>query len=78
MTPEQFERAKKLLESYADIFSKYEGDIGRTDWIEHEIVLEPGAKYFRESPRRMTPEKRAIVDKQVKEMLENGVIEKCA
>ncbi len=78
MTPEQFERAKKLLESYADIFSKFEGDIGRTDWIEHEIVLEPGATYFRESPRRMTPEKRAIVDKQVKEMLENGIIERCA
>jgi hypothetical protein len=43
--------------------------------IDHSIPLMPGALPFRLRPYRYTPQQKTEIEKQVKEMLENGIIQ---
>lgn len=64
-----------LCKEYEDIFFR-EGDyLTHTDVAQHRIELEPGTKPIFTRQYRLPYQQRAEVDKQLKEMLENGIIE---
>jgi hypothetical protein len=44
-------------------------------WIDHVIPLIPGAQAFRLRPYRCTPQQKDEIEKQVAEMLKNGIIQ---
>jgi hypothetical protein len=44
-------------------------------WIDHAIPLIPGAQAFRLRPYRYTPQQKDEIEKQVAEMLKNGIIQ---
>ena len=57
ITDEQLESIKDVLDRNQDIFSRHKADIGRCNFIEHEIELEEAAVPHRKGARRMTPHK---------------------
>ena len=68
-------KAGDLLNSYSDIFSKHDLDMGRTDLIKHEIkLIDPNP--FKESYRRIPPHLYDEVRAHLKEMLDLGAIRK--
>ena len=65
---------ENLLDDYQELFSQTKTDIGRTDVMQHDIVLEPGSRPFREAMRRMAPDKRRMADEQIQLLIEMNVI----
>ncbi len=65
---------ERLLDDYQELFSQTKTDIGRTDVIQHDIVLEAGSRPFREAMRRMAPDKRRMADEQIQLLIEMNVI----
>jgi predicted aspartyl protease len=74
---EQRKRTVDLLRSYEDIFSQNEYDIGRTHLVEHTIDT-GNNRPIRQSLRRHPIAHLDIIDQQVGEMLEHGIIEPAA
>ena len=65
---------KGILSSYEDCFSRSEYDLGRTDVVQHRIFTgeaPPFKQALRRQPLAYLPE----IDRQVKEMLDQGIIE---
>ncbi|CAF0913458.1 unnamed protein product [Didymodactylos carnosus] len=62
---------KKLIESYPEVFRD---KLGGTSLLKHHIQLEPNTKPVNKPPYRIAPERRKIVDKELKDMLESGTI----
>ena len=71
----QVERLSKLLNTYSDVFSKDETDIGCTDLVLHEIPINTGSKPIKIPPRRLGAEKDAEVERQVQDLVRRGLIE---
>ena len=67
------EQVEKLLTDYSDVFSSSTYDIGRTDKIKHQIHT-GDAVPVRQPPRRKPPEQRIEIERQVKNLLEEGLI----
>ncbi|XP_067951770.1 uncharacterized protein [Watersipora subatra] len=65
----------RLLDQYADVFSKGDGDVGRTTLVQHEIPTISDAQPIRQTPYRVGPEKEAEIDRQVSELAKQGMIE---
>lgn len=66
---------KNLLQTYSDVFSHSEYDLGCTGLAKHNI--DTGAnKPIKQALRRQPFAHQPIIDEQVKSMLENGIIEK--
>ncbi|XP_070576195.1 uncharacterized protein [Ptychodera flava] len=63
-----------MLKEYQDVFSSSDHDIGRTNIIQHKIVT-GNAPPTRQAPYRTPIWKRDEIDKQVKGLLERGLIE---
>jgi hypothetical protein len=61
----------RLLEKFTSIFEKR---IGHTKKVKHQINLVPGAKPCNLPPFRYTPNRRRIIDENIKEMLDQGII----
>jgi hypothetical protein len=74
-TPDERSRVTDLLVKYADVFSKGESDVGRTDLVSHSIPVEPGTVPIRQPPRRLGAEKDKEVEVQVAELLRQGMVE---
>ena len=68
-------RTAQLLTSYADVFSKDDEDVGRTDLVRHTIPVVPGTTPIRQPPRRLGPEKDKEVEEQVAQLIEKGLVE---
>ena len=64
-----------VLRDFADVFSKGETDMGRTDLVEHTIPLEPGTDPIRQPPRRLGPEKDKEVESQITKLVQQGLVE---
>ena len=62
-----------LLCQYSDVFSKSEDDIGRTSLVKHTIDT-GDARPVKQRPRRFPPVQQAEIDRQVKGLLEKGLI----
>ncbi len=74
---EQVRRLEDILSRYKHLFLTSNSDIGCCKVYKQEIFLRHDAPYFHESPRRTSPEKRAAIDVQVRNLLEMGLIEEC-
>jgi hypothetical protein len=72
LTQEQKDQLKNLIKSYSDIFRKQSG---RTKMLRHQIKLIPGSKPYNSPPYRYAPAKRQIIEQNLKEMKEQGIIE---
>lgn len=64
-----------LLVQYSTVFSTGDTDLGVTDLVTHEIPTLPNTQPIKQAPRRLGMEKDAEVDRQVKELLDKGLIE---
>lgn len=63
-----------LLNKYAAIFSKRATDIALTNLVEHAIRIVPKARPIKRAPRRMGLEKEKEVERQVRDLVEKGMI----
>ena len=71
---EQHVKVAKLLIEYQDVFSTGDRDLGRTGVVKHRIktgVAPPN----RQRPQRLAPTLQEEADRQIKDMLDRGIIE---
>jgi hypothetical protein len=62
-----------MLYRWSHVFSKNSSDLGKTNLVEHRIVLED-EKPFKQPYRKIPPGMYDEVRRHVKEMLDSGVI----
>jgi predicted aspartyl protease len=74
LTPEITEQLRQLLCRYANLFAKNDDDLGRTNVVLHDIDT-GDAKPIHQAPRRVPAALQPDVDKEIKQMLERGIIE---
>ena len=72
--PEHKNKLLKVLTKYREAIA-LEGDkLGRTDVIQHQIIMDDGAKPFYIPNYRLPISQRGVVDKLVEEMKADGVV----
>ena len=71
LTEPQKGQLKKLIQSFTHIFRKN----GRTTMVRHQINLMPDSKAINSPPYRVAPVKRKIIEENIKEMMEQGIVE---
>lgn len=71
LSAEQKTHLVSLLNSFPHVFTD---TAGRTNTIQHNIQLIPGTKPQNSPPYRYAPARRKVIEKQLTEMLESGVI----
>ncbi len=69
------EQVQDLLYKYSDVFSSSSYDIGRTDITKHHIHT-GDAVPVRQPPRRKPPDQRVEIERQVQDLLKEGLITK--
>ena len=74
LTDEQRQIFFDLLIRHQSVFAKNKYDLGRTDLVQHEIDTGDN-RPIKQAARRLPLNKREEAEKQVKEMLDNGIIE---
>jgi len=70
---EQQEKFTKLVQEYEGIFAKNSKDLGRTNLAKYTIDTE-NHKPFKETAYRVNPFKKEVIEKEIQDMLEKGVI----
>ena len=65
----------EVLNEYDDLFMKYKADIGRCTIGKHRNELETEAIPHREGARRMSPDKAAKANQEVRNLLALGLIQ---
>ena len=75
LTEQQKATLRNLLEENKDLFSPSLKNLGKTDLYHHVIETEPGRGPVRLPFYRQPPHIRQEIDRQVNEMLEQGIIE---
>ncbi len=65
----------KLLHQYHDVIALPGEPLGTTDTTEHKIRVKPDTKPVYMPAYRLTHSQRQVVDEQVKDMLDQGVIQ---
>ena len=70
---EQRKQVTALLIRYQDVFSKGDGDLGRTNLVKHSIDT-GDSKPVRQPYRRLPQSQQEEAGKQVQEMLPQGII----
>ena len=74
LNPEEREQLCDLLKTYSDVFSTGPHDLGRTTATRHSIITEANARPIRQRQYRQPYHMRAEMDKQIGEMLIDGLI----
>lgn len=74
LNEEQSLKVFNLLIKYQSAFSKSKSDIGRTDIVKHKIDT-GDAPPFKMQPRRLPMAKREAASKEIKRLLDEGIIE---
>ncbi|XP_076038001.1 uncharacterized protein LOC143023366 [Oratosquilla oratoria] len=69
---EMREEVRTLLSENANVFSSYPTV---TQAIHHDVVLEDGAKPVRQAPYRLSPQKKRIIEGEVRQLMEQGLVE---
>ena len=72
---DQREQLMNLLWEYEDVFAQPGKPLGRTDVMEFHIDLKEDAVPFKARPYRSNPRVREEISRQVKEMLDQDIIE---
>ena len=75
LAPAQAQKLREMLCRYADVFSRGDTDLGRTDLVEHYIDT-GDSRPIKHAPRRIPPARRQEMEKAVRDLLAQGVIEK--
>ena len=75
LTPRQQERMRDTLQEYADVFSRGDLDLGRTGLVKHHIKTGE-APPIKHAPRRIAPARREEMQRAVKELEAQGVVER--
>ena len=70
----QKSKLRQMLLKHDNVFARHKYDLGYTDIVEHKIDV-GNAKPIKQAPRRLPIHQREIERKQVREMLEHGIIE---
>ena len=70
---EQQVQVAKLLNKYSEVFSKSDGDIGRTSIIKHRIPT-GDAQPIQQRPQRVPVHMNKEIDRQLDNMLKENVI----
>ena len=73
LSSQQNEAIKHLINSYSDIFADDLTEIGSTQLVEHKIQLTDSTP-IKSKPYKVSPKERQIIEEQITEMLEQGVI----
>ena len=66
---------ENILTEFDDLFMKHKADIGRCTIVKHPVEIEPGAVPHREGVRRMSTEKAARANQEVRNLLALGMIQ---
>ena len=69
------DKLAEVLNEYDDLFMKHMADIGRCTITKHRIEQEPEAIPHREGARRMSPDKAAKANQEVRNLLALGLIQ---
>ena len=69
------DQLEEVLNEYDDLFKKHKADIRRCTIAENRIELEPEAIPHREGARRMSPDKAAEANQEVRNLLALGLIQ---
>jgi len=77
LTPKQRDRVETSIRSYANVFSRSEYDIGRTNIIPHCIDTGEHSPHFEQLRRHLTAQ-LPVIDEHVQHMLEHDVLEPAA
>ena len=64
-----------ILTEFDEFFMKHKADIGRCTIANHPVEVEPGAVPHHEGARRMSPEKAACANKEVRNLLALDMIQ---
>ena len=64
----------ELVNKYQELFAAPKGLPPKSSF-DHDIPLLPGVNPFRLRPYRYTPQQKNEIEKQIKEMLEGGIIQ---
>ena len=75
-TPNQSKQIVQLIAEYKDIFAQHKHDYGlcTLPGCEHTIEIVPEAKPVRLPPHRATPPMHEVIEKETREMLQQGII----
>ena len=73
LSPQERTTAKTLLSKYSDTFSLFDGDVGCTDIIQHEIPLVDDIP-VRQRYRRLPPSQFSLVKAHIQELLQQGIV----
>ena len=75
-TGEQQQQILQLLTEYQDIFSQHDHDYGLCNLpgCEHTIDIIPNSQPVRSPPHRATPTMREVIEKETRDMLQQGII----
>ena len=74
LTREQLKRLKRAIYQYQDVFLGVDGKLGLTHMAEHHIDTGDHPP-IKQPPRRIPQAQRAVVEEEVKKMLEQGIVE---
>lgn len=72
LSEEERGRLAHLLRSHGDVFFTGPHDLGRTNFVQHDILTTPGPP-IKQQPRRMARDKQIAADSQVRQSLEAGL-----
>jgi hypothetical protein len=72
LTQQQQDQVKELINSFSGIFRKQNG---RTTMLRHQIKIKPDSKPYNSPPYRYSPMKRQVIEQNLREMKEEGIIE---
>jgi hypothetical protein len=75
LTEQQQTQVTNLIAQNIDVFATDMSQIGCTDFITHKIQLN-NTKPVSQRPYPMTPLKKEVIDKHVRDLLSQGVIER--
>ena len=75
ISDKELDSLRAVLSRNADIFSRHKADIGRCNFVEHEIEIEEGSVPHWEGARRMTPHKSEACRKEIEMLMEYDMIE---
>ena len=74
LNKEQQDKVLHLLLKYQSVFSKSKSDLGKTDIVKHKIDTADAAP-IKMQPRRLPLAKRQEAEKEIKRLLDDGIIE---
>ena len=67
----QKEQIQQLIHEFPNVFNEKPG---RTKTAQHQINLVPGAQAFNSPPFRYAPARKQVIEQNIKEMLDQGII----